>query len=392
MAAPSVARFRSSSRAALIVAGTLGLGACLTGDNKSTSPALTLPTPLWTYAIPRAAAGPLFTEASGVLLMAVADSVFGINAVAGAQPAGSVRWSRGIGPLPLGGTQFGVAPNNATFSGSTLQVVDLATGTTSYTDPLGASSSLASGDGTSIFVARTSPAYRVDAISSTGASGWSAPLATACPTGCTFTGTAVSGDTVYVAGTQVGGAAKPVVVALNRLTGAEFWRYIDTAVDSTITQPPVVSGAQLVLVGTAGRIVWALNRSTRSVSWSRDETGTPVTVRPVAATGNTIIMSQFFLEAVAADAGTTSWSAQSSTGLQKVVACGSSVAVSTPTDVYVLAGVTGTLGSGREGISMTSGTGDILGTPTRLYVTTTTGGTLLNNATTGAVLAAYACP
>ena len=390
MAVPSVPPARRRARLTALALLAASLAGCLSGDATKAAP-LTMPLPLWSFTRAGVNPGPSYTEANGAVLVRAFDSVLAINAVAGAQPAGSIRWSRPASAIPLGGIAFEVASNRVVFAGGQLVVLDMANGATLYTDPLGSTSSLPSTDGTSLFLARTTPAYRMDAISPVGVSAWSTPIATACPTTCSFAGTAVSGDTVFLAGTQFGPPAQTLVMAFNRLTGAELWRSIDGTLDSTVTFPPVVIGKQLVLVGTAGQLVYAMNRATKAITWQRIELGNPVVSRVVPGGTRLVIPSQFLVESVSADTGSTNWSASSSASIVRVAACPATVAVATGTDLYIVNAATGVITAGRESISFAGGSGDLYSSSARLYVSTVNGGTLLGTSV-GAALAAYTCP
>lgn len=372
----AVQHLRSSLR---LAAATLAavLGGCISKD--ATAPtALTLPTPLWSITT-GAGIGRLFTESGGALLVGTVDSVRAINGA-----SGSFRWGRGYGTLPIGGFTFDAGNNVAIFAGSTIQSIDMNAGTTLFTDPLSASSSLPSSDGTNLYIARTAPAYRIDQLSPTGVAGWSTPLATACPNGCRWAGTVVSGDTVFLAGSQIapGNATQSLIMAFNRLTGAELWRKVDATVDTSMSFSPIVAGAQLVLVGTAGRTAWAINRSTKAQSWQRDELATPIAIRPVVA-GNLVMLSSLFIgEAISADSGSTNWSVSSNVPIVNVAACPASVAWAATDGMIVVNRVTGVLIGGRNNITLGNGTGDIAVSGGRLYIATASGPTL----------AAYACP
>ncbi len=371
-----VQQLRSSMRlAAAILAAALG--GCISKDPTAAT-ALTLPTPLWSITT-GAGIGRLFTESGGAILVGTVDSIRAINGV-----SGSFRWGRPYGTLPLGGFNFDAGNNVAIFAGSTIQSVDAIAGGTLFTDPLSATSSLPISDGTNLYIARTAPAYRIDQLSPTGTAGWSTPLATACPNGCRWAGTAVSGDTVFLAGSQIAAAAatQSIIFAFNRLTGAELWRRLDATIDSSVRFSPTVAGAQLVLVGTSGFTAWAINRSTRAVSWQRNTIANPVVMRPTAA-GNLVMLTSLFLgEAVAADSGVTSWSVGSTVPIVNVAACPASVAWAATNGMIVVNRVTGVLIGGRENITLGSGTGDIAVGGGRLYVATASGPNL----------AAYACP
>jgi hypothetical protein len=371
----AVPHLRSATRL-VALALAAGLAGCLSKD--ATAPtALTLPTPLWTVTT-GAGVGRIFVESNGALLVGTADSMIARNGA-----TGGFLWGRAYGTLPIGGFAFDAGNARAIFVGSSTQTIDATTGLTLYTDPLAGVSTPPSSDGTNLYVARTAPSIRIDQVSPAGVAGWSTPLATVCPTGCTFGGTAVSGDTVYLAGSQTatGGLTQSLVMAFSRTTGTELWRKLDNTVDTAVSAPPVVIGKQLVLTGVGGRLLWALDRSTRVRTWTHDETGTPLTLRPVIAGNLLLVASAFIGEAVVADSGYTSWSVSSNTPLVKMAACPNSVAWAAIDAMIVVNRTTGALLGGREGITLSNALGDIAASNGRFYIATASGPTL----------AAYTC-
>ncbi len=371
----AISSLRFGTRIAAAAIATM-LGACISKD--ATAPtALTLPAPLWSITT-GAGIGRIFTESGGAIFVGTADSLRAINGA-----TGSFRWGRPYGTLPLGGFNFDAGNSVAIFAGSAIQSLDATTGNTLFTDPLSGSSSLPSSDGTNLYVARTAPSYRIDQLSPTGTAGWSTPLATACPNGCRWAGTAVSGDTVFLAGSQIaaGALTQSLVMAFSRTTGVELWRKVDATVDTAVSFSPLVAGAQLMLIGTSGRTAWAINRSTRALSWQRNELATPLVLRPVLAGNLVLIASSFLGEAISADSGGTSWSVSSNVPLVKMAACPASVAWAAVDGMIVVNRVTGALIGGRENITLGNATGDIAVGGGRLYIATASGPTL----------AAYTC-
>ncbi len=368
---PRLRRTARRARAALL---PLALAGCITDSSKSAP--LSLPTPLWSVSSGQVAAR-IFVDAGGTLLYGTADSII---AVSGA--TGSRLWSQPYGTLSFGLGNADLGNGKALFIGSQIQVLDVATGTISYTDPLSSVTAPPGFDGTNLYLARTTPA-RLDQVSYTGVAGWSTSLASACPNGCTFGGTAVSGDTVYLAGSQVAPAngTAILVMAFSRATGAELWRKVDATRDSAIAYQPVVAGRQLILVTTQGRSAYALDRATRAVSWSVDAITTPISQVPVVGGSTVILPSQFLGEAYAVDSGTVRWSVQSYQPLVKVAACPASAILGSTSGLVVLNMVTGALLNGKDAITLGSLAGDIGASTSRYYV----------GSVDGPKLAAYPC-
>ncbi len=357
----------------------LALAGCVTDPANARS--LAMPTPLWSVGAPFATSN-ILADVGGTLLVQT-DSLVAINAVAGIGPAGSVRWKVALGSLPLGGVQLAVSGSRVVFSGSVLQTLDLNTGAVLYTDPAGTVTSLGSTDGTNVFVARSAPAYRLQSLSPTGAIAWSTPLDSVCPAGCRFAGTAVSGDTVYLAG-SVGAtvATNALVMAFSRTTGNELWRKIDATIDTTFAFRPVVSGKQLVLVTTTGLAAYALNRATRAVTWQRQGIGSPISLTPVAAGDVVLLMAPFGGEAISADSGLTVWSVSGAAPIVQATACPGSIAVASANALLVVERTSGRALNGIEVATFGGGNGSVGAGNGRLYLSTAG----------GPRLAAYPCP
>ena len=85
------------------------------------------------------------------------------------------------------------------------------------------------------------------------------------------TGTAVSGDTVYVAArkwlAQNGYIGKGVLVALDRSTGRELWRYETPGTNGGLEDGPVVSGRFVVVADLIGNGFFAYDRFANKLAW-----------------------------------------------------------------------------------------------------------------------------
>jgi len=84
-------------------------------------------------------------------------------------------------------------------------------------------------------------------------------------------GTAVSGDTVYVAArkwlAQNGYIGQGVLVALDRNDGHEFWRYETPGTNGGLEDAPVVAGDLLVVSDLVGNGFFAYDRFARRLVW-----------------------------------------------------------------------------------------------------------------------------
>jgi outer membrane protein assembly factor BamB len=84
-------------------------------------------------------------------------------------------------------------------------------------------------------------------------------------------GTAVSGDTVYVAArkwlAENGYIGQGVLVALDRNTGHEFWRYETPGTDGGLEDGPVVAGNLVIVTDLIGNGFFAYDRFAKRLVW-----------------------------------------------------------------------------------------------------------------------------
>lgn len=103
-------------------------------------------------------------------------------------------------------------------------------------------------------------------VADVGATAWA-------PYGGFMTGTAVSGDTVYASGThwerQYGGVSTGVIVALDRNTGAELWRY-ETPDSADDVMSMAVDGRIIVANDLYGTRILGIDRFTGREAWRVD--------------------------------------------------------------------------------------------------------------------------
>jgi outer membrane protein assembly factor BamB len=86
-----------------------------------------------------------------------------------------------------------------------------------------------------------------------------------------ITGTAVSGDTVYVAArkwlAQNGYIGQGVLVALDRKDGHELWRYETPGTNGGLEDAPVVAGRLVVVSDLIGNGFFAFDRFAKALAW-----------------------------------------------------------------------------------------------------------------------------
>ena len=124
-------------------------------------------------------------------------------------------------------------------------------------------------DHESVFTATRGHVYALDP--STHAIQWHRDLALDWHGRAIVQGFAVSGDTLFVtvSGYRTADTFTPVaiVLALDRHSGAERWRW-QTDVTPTVTNgPPILDGASVIALDFYGRQVYALDRATGRLRW-----------------------------------------------------------------------------------------------------------------------------
>jgi serine/threonine-protein kinase len=121
--------------------------------------------------------------------------------------------------------------------------------------------------------------HRVLALNvATGATVWDVDVGRGWTFPGLVAGVSVSGDTVYAAVTRNlnpnGFDQAAVIVALQRSTGAELWRYQSAGTKSNVSSPPVVAGSLLVAADRYGNSMFAVDRATGAEVWRvRGEAG-----------------------------------------------------------------------------------------------------------------------
>ena len=125
-------------------------------------------------------------------------------------------------------------------------------------------------------------------------------------------GTAVSGDTVYVAGrkflAQNGYITKGVIVALDRRDGHEFWRYETAGEHGGLEEAPVVAGNLIVASDLRGNAVFAYDRFALREVWRvKNVDNGPLT--PPVVVGNDVYSgsADTYLYAIDLQSGNIKW-------------------------------------------------------------------------------------
>jgi outer membrane protein assembly factor BamB len=145
-------------------------------------------------------------------------------------------------------------------------------------------------------------------------------------------GTAVSGDTVYVAGrrflAQNGYINKGVLVALDRRDGHELWRYETPGQFGGLQDAPVVAGNLIVASDLLGNGVFAYDRFALREVWrvKRVDNG-PLT--PPVVVGNDVYSgsADTYLYAIDLQTGALKWQQKSGGSIAGTAFCGGQVFV-----------------------------------------------------------------
>ena len=167
---------------------------------------------------------------------------------------------------------------------------------------------------------------------SDGSTLWEAPIATA---DWTFKGliggSTISGDTVYVTATRYLNAnafeEAAVVVALDRQSGRELWRYQSPGINTSIAHAAVLAGANLIFTEAYLGAVIAIDRATGVERW-RQPTHGFFFGGPVVR-GDTVFVATSESRAYAFDAvsGRVLWTANLEAGATSVGVCASELFV-----------------------------------------------------------------
>lgn len=145
-------------------------------------------------------------------------------------------------------------------------------------------------------------------------------------------GVSFSGDTVYAAisrwKNQYGGSSSGLIVALNRFTGAEFWRYETPTDQDDFIERPIVAGSILIGNDLYGGALIGVNRFTGKEAWRVAATGNGFGPHaPAVLNGDHAYVASrdSYTYDVSASTGQLFWKASSGGSLGGVTFCGGSV-------------------------------------------------------------------
>lgn len=333
VASPEVMVYRGRRWLGQLRSGTLAvavLAAAGCRDSDPTSPNGAANRVLWSAPLRGQSDGQVAATAD--LIFAASDS--GLTAVDRA--AGQERWFARI--RAIGGNNRLVTRGTTVFSAGTysVQANDVANGALVWQrdfDPNVDSpdASDIAADDVALFVGlRDGRALAL--AQADGHTLWEAPIATADWTFKGLLGGAtIAGDTVYVTATRFldanafGEAA--VVVALDRLTGRELWRYQAAGTRTSISHAAVLSGADLVVTEAYVGAVIAIDRATGVERWRQPTHG--FFFGPPVIRGDTVYAATAASRGYAFDAasGRVLWIANLRAGATSVGICASELFV-----------------------------------------------------------------
>lgn len=161
---------------------------------------------------------------------------------------------------------------------------------------------------------------------------WRANVGPTWTTPAFVTGVSVSGDTVYAAisrwKNQFGGSRSGIIVALDRYTGNEFWRYETPTDRDDFNQRLVVAGSILIGNDLAGGAIIGVNRWTGKEAWRIPATGNGFGSKaPAVLNGDHayIASNDTYVYDFSASTGQLFWKTSAGGSLRGVTFCGGSV-------------------------------------------------------------------
>ena len=144
------------------------------------------------------------------------------------------------------------------------------------------------------------------------------------------TGTAVSGDTVYVAGrkwlAKNGYIGKGILVALDRNDGHELWRYETPGTNGGLTDAPVVAGNLLLASDLVGNGFFAYDRFAQRLVWRVQGRDNGPSNAPVVA-GNEVFAGSAdrYLYAADLETGKLKWEQNAGSSIEGTIFCAGQV-------------------------------------------------------------------
>jgi outer membrane protein assembly factor BamB len=143
-------------------------------------------------------------------------------------------------------------------------------------------------------------------------------------------GTAVSGDTVYVAARKWlalnGYIGQGVLVALDRTDGHELWRYETPGTNGGLQDAPVVAGNLIVVSDLIGNAFFAYDRFTKQLVWRvQGKDNGPLTPPVVVGDDVYVGSANTHLYAVNLQTGTVKWDVTPAGSIGGTAFCGGQV-------------------------------------------------------------------
>lgn len=357
-----------------LIAAALATGCSSpTGQNGSSSlhvawhvPSSAGPANSWTAGRPALLAGRLFVED-------------GFNVLALDAATGSTRWTHRVRIAPQPAVRALVATNGLVLVAEvdSIFALDASDGHTvwsTHPDSAVAEASPAT-DGSSFFTAeRGVPRISSHALAG-GASRWSTNVGAGYQFPAFVNGITVTGDTLYATlqrWLNVNGAlVSGVLVALDRVTGRELWRYETPAAEPHhgFVNSPGVTDRNILVADYEGAAVVAVDRVTHQPAWQRPLPGNgPL---PSLLSGTTFYVggSAGAVFAIDAATGAVRWRQENGSFISGLAVCGTSLMVNN-FDIRALALTTGapsrTVGPTGQGNIFTS---NLASDGARVYVT-----------------------
>jgi outer membrane protein assembly factor BamB len=264
----------------------------------------------------------------GHVFIQEANQLVGIDAGTGAR-----LWSRQIRAAPAPPPTTLLAADGVLYVSETdsVMAVDGATGRTIWSmHPDSQAVAVPAVDATGLYTGQRGIAAVYALERSNGILRWKQNVVPGNQFGAFIHGVAVSGDTVYAA-VEVwldlnGVSSKGVLVALDRMSGMELWRYETPGTKDFFLGAPIVTSTKVIVNDAYAGPLIAVDKRTHAEVWRSDAGGSSRAV---------VIGSMVFtaghdtkVRAIDLETGTVKWQASSGSSAFGLGACGNSVFVS----------------------------------------------------------------
>ncbi|MCY7379027.1 MAG: PQQ-like beta-propeller repeat protein [Gemmatimonadaceae bacterium] len=274
----------------------------------------------WINGTPAADAGRVYIQEG--------NSLVGLDAATGAR-----LWSRRIRFAAAPPPTTLVADGGVVYLSETdsVMAVDGATGRTLWNmHPDSQAVVVPALDATTFYTGQRGIAVAYALDRATGALRWKQRLITGSPYPAHIRGLAVSGDTVYVNVEKSldpnGAASKGVLVALDRLTGAELWRFETAGSRDYFYGAPLLAGNRVIVNDIYAGPLIAIDTRTHTELWRADAGGAP----RVVIVGSNVIAAgtDTKVRAIDLESGAIRWTADSRSSSFGAGVCRTSIFVS----------------------------------------------------------------